>query len=61
MDNTTDVCLQLFTGKSKKGKDYLALGVDLGYRKVYFTFDERLIAECLGISVAQLYKITERR
>lgn len=45
--------------KSKEGKEYIAMNVDLGYRKAVITFDKYLIAEICGISVKELYEKTE--
>lgn len=42
------------TEKSKDGKPYVALKVDLGYRKATLSVDRSLIAEILGISVKEL-------
>lgn len=40
---------------SKKGELYYALAVDVGYIK-YLTFDVNIIARCMGISAAELYR-----
>lgn len=42
---------------SKTGKPYFALVANLGYRQAVLTFDTSLIAELLGVSVAELYTL----
>lgn len=44
------------TGK-KSGKEYLALQVDLGYRKALLSFDTTLISEISGMSFADLHAL----
>lgn len=47
----------LHVGTSKKGNVYHALICDLGYRKVFLTFDSLTIALLLGISLHELLNI----
>lgn len=51
--------LILIVKKSEKnGKTYRQLCCDLGYRVATLTFDDNLIAELLGYSVAYLYSLS---
>lgn len=42
---------------SKKGSEFIALGVDLGYTFKFLTYDSRSIAEMLGLSVIEFMDI----
>lgn len=61
MSNTTkNVAMSLKFIKTKKGNVCALAEVDLGYRKVAVTFDELLVAELFGLSVAELYSLKEK-
>lgn len=57
---TKNVAMSLKLIKSKKGNVCALAEVDLGYRKVAVTFDELLVAELFGLSVADLYSLKEK-
>lgn len=42
--------------KNKEDNEYVAMIVDLGYRKAILTVDRGLIAEVCGISIKELYE-----
>ena len=44
----------------KPGSFFDVIYVDLGYRNHFLTFDRSIIAELLGISVADLYNVEPR-
>ena len=44
----------------KTGNPYVALTIDLGYRKAVLSYDYNLCAEVLKISVAQMYEELNR-
>lgn len=44
----------------KPGSFFDVVFVDLGYRHHFLTFDRSVIAELLGISVADLYNVEPR-
>lgn len=53
--------LCLLKNKSKeKGNCYIALVVDLGYKKMYLSCDSSTISEYLNSTVLQLIKLTEK-
>lgn len=47
--------LKLYCGESKKGGNYTALVADLGYRKVFLTFNSMQIAEMLDCSPKEYF------
>lgn len=54
-----DLCL--LKNKSKeKGNSYIALVVDLVYKKMYLSCDSSTISEYLNLTVLQLFNLTEK-
>lgn len=54
--NELNITVEVQKKKNKNGNEYVALVVDLGYRKAVLTFDRSLIAELYGMSIRELYE-----
>lgn len=50
---------KLYCGESKKGGLYTALVNDLGYRKVFLTFNTMQIAEMLNLSPKEYFDLVK--